>query len=84
MIHGNFDRSVREALEIQRHRSAPKYGGINLDDGQYVKTTFWIPMMDWISKEEKEKADRRIRRYMTSNLTSNNPTSEDNAMLSDS
>ena len=62
----HFERSVREALEIQRHRSAPRYGGINLDDGQYLKTTFWMPYMDWLSKEEKERADKLIRRQMTS------------------
>ena len=62
----HFERSVREALEIQRHRSAPRYGGINLDDGQYLKTTFWMPYMDWLSKEEKERADKRIRRQMPS------------------
>ena len=54
-VYNNFDRSVREALEIQRHRSAPRYGGINLDEGQYLKTTFWMPFMDWITKEEKER-----------------------------
>ena len=79
MIHGNFERSVREALEIQRHRSSPKYGGINLDDGQYVKTNFWIPLMDEITKEEKERSRKITRRNVTSNLTSNTTTSEDNA-----
>ena len=79
MIHGNFERSVRKALEIQRHRSSPKYGGINLDDGQYVKTNFWIPLMDEITKEEKERSRKITRRNVTSNLTSNTTTSEDNA-----
>ena len=71
--HRNFERSVREALEIQRHRSAPRYGGINQDDGQYLKTTFWMPFMDLITKEEKERNDQnRIRRQITrtGNLTS--------------
>ena len=61
-VYRKFDRSVREVLEIQRHRSAPWYGGINLDDGQYVKTTFWIPLMDEIRKEEKGRKDKRNRR----------------------
>ena len=69
--HRNFERSVRDSLEIQRHRSAPRYGGINLDDGQYLKTTFWIPFMDWITKEEKEHRNRSRRQTgNTGNLTS--------------
>ena len=78
-VHNSFDRSVREALEIQRHRSAPGYGGINLDDGQYLNTTFWMPFMDWITKEEKERFAKRNRRQITSvsNVTSN---TEDNAL----
>ena len=55
----NFERSVREALEIQRHRSAPRFNGINKDEGQYLKTTFWMPYMDMVSKEEKERDQRR-------------------------
>ena len=58
----HFERSVRESLEIQRHRSAPKFGGMNQDDGQYVKTSFWMPFMDTITKEERERQDRSIRR----------------------
>ena len=53
-IQNKFDRLVREALEIQRHESGPKQGGINLDNGQYLNTTFWVPLMATISKEEKE------------------------------
>ena len=81
--HRNFERSVREALEIQRHRSAPRYGGINQDDGQYLKTTFWMPFMDLITKEEKERNVRnQLRRQITPtiNLTSD---SEDNAVHED-
>ena len=58
----HFERSVRETLEIQRNRSAPKFGGINQDEGQYVKTSFWMPFMDTITKEEREREDRSIRR----------------------
>ena len=39
-----FERKVREALEIQRNQCGPKHGGMNLDDGQYVKTLFWTPL----------------------------------------
>ena len=76
----HFERSVREALEIQRHRSAPRYGGINLDDGQYLKTTFWMPYMNWLSKEEKERAEKRNRRQMTSRT---NPQSRIQNLTSD-
>ena len=80
----HFERSVRESLEIQRHRSAPKFGGMNQDDGQYVKTSFWMPFMDTITKEEREREERSIQRreremnrdrgltdVMTIDLTSN-------------
>ncbi|XP_065662774.1 uncharacterized protein LOC136085398 [Hydra vulgaris] len=36
-----FERKVPEALEIQKHQCSPMYSGINLDNGQYVKTNFW-------------------------------------------
>ena len=57
----NFERSVREALEIQRHRSAPRFNGINKDEGQYLKTAFWMPYMDIVTKEEKDRDQRRQR-----------------------
>ena len=60
--HRHFERSVRESLEIQRHRSAPRYGGMNKDEGQYLKTTFWIPYMDMVSKEERERSNRNEQR----------------------
>ena len=69
----HFERSVRETLEIQRHRSAPRFGGMNQDEGQYMKTTFWMPYMDMVSKEEKERSQRRQRgndQQMTSNIES--------------
>ncbi|XP_065639627.1 uncharacterized protein LOC136072351 [Hydra vulgaris] len=33
-------KKVREALEIQKHQCSPTYGGMNLDNGQYLKTKF--------------------------------------------
>ena len=75
----NFERSVREALEIQRHRSAPIFGGMNQDDGQYLKTTFWVLFMDWITKEEKERNRNQHATTSHTNLTSNTSTTEDNA-----
>ena len=58
----HFERSVREALEIQRHRSAPKFGGMNQDEGQYLKTSFWMPFMDTITKEERDRQRRAIQK----------------------
>ena len=58
----HFERSVGESLDIQRRRSKPKFGRMNQDDGQYVKTSFWMPFMDTITKEERERQDRSIRR----------------------
>ena len=59
-----FNRSVREALEIQKNSSGPKHGGIILDEGKYLKTTFWIPYMHHLTKSEKDRSDKinRINR----------------------
>ena len=44
-----FDRKVREALEIQFRQTAPhSEHGLNLDDGQYVTSRFWKPMLSHI------------------------------------
>ena len=72
MIHCKFERSVGESLEIQKHRSSARFGRMNVDDGGYLKTTFWVPFMDLIHKEQQEKERRRV----TSN---ENLTSEGNA-----
>ena len=69
VVHRKFELAVGEALEIQRHRSSKRFGGMNLDDGQYLKTTFWVPLMDEISKQENDRT-RRVNRHLTSNLTS--------------
>ena len=74
-IHNQFDRLVREALEIQKHGSGPKQGGINLDDGKFLNTTFWVPLMSTITKEENEKKRRKMASNQT---TSNEVTSEEN------
>ena len=47
-----FERKVREALEIQYHECGPKKGGMNLDDGQYVKTKFWTPFFRFLRKKQ--------------------------------
>ena len=44
-----FDRKVREALEIQFRETSPhNEHGLNQDDGQYVTTTFWKPMLSYL------------------------------------
>ena len=43
-----FNRKVRESLEIQLTQCGPNHGGPNLDNGQYVSTLFWNPMLDRI------------------------------------
>ena len=60
-----FDRKVREALEIQFNECGPKKGGINLDDGQYVKTKFWTPLFRHLRKKQSNVSNDR-------NATSNN------------
>ena len=50
-----FNREVREALEIQHHKSGPKNGGMNLDDGKYVKTTFWSPFMKYLTNIQNQQ-----------------------------
>ncbi|XP_066926268.1 uncharacterized protein [Clytia hemisphaerica] len=47
-----FDRKVREALEIQFRQTAPHSDhGLNLDDGQYVTSRFWKPMLSHIREK---------------------------------
>jgi len=46
--NNRFDRKVREALEIQYQESGPGKDGMNLDDGQYVKTKFWLPYFKFL------------------------------------
>ena len=45
VIHNKFNRKVRETLEIQKHDCHVTDGGMNPDKGQYVTTTFWIPLL---------------------------------------
>ena len=56
-----FDRKVREALEIQRHKCGPTAGGMNIDIGSYVRTQFWTPFF---------KYHRKVT-SVTANVTSN-------------
>ena len=50
-----FNRKVREALEIQYHKCSPANGGLNLDDGQYVKTKFWTPFFQCMRKRNEQR-----------------------------
>ena len=50
--YNRFERKVREALEIQYHECGPKKGGMNLDDGQYVKTKFWTPLFKYLREKQ--------------------------------
>lgn len=63
-----FEREVREALEIQRHKSGPAAGGMNVDDGRYVKTQFWKPFFKFL---RNSTGQRNVTSDTTSNLTSN-------------
>ena len=44
------ERKVREALEIQLNSSPHIDQGLNQGDGQYVKISFWKPMLAHRSK----------------------------------
>ena len=48
--HNRFKRKVREALEIQKHDCHVSVGGMNIDKGEYVTTTFWMPLMKYLKK----------------------------------
>ncbi|XP_065677390.1 uncharacterized protein LOC136092772 [Hydra vulgaris] len=51
-----FERKIREALEIQNNMCSARNGGINLDEGQYVKTMFWTPFLKF--KNQKKPCNR--------------------------
>ena len=47
---------------------------MNKDEGQHLKTTFWMPYMDMVSKEERErnqKNGQRRQRGITQPTTPN-------------
>lgn len=47
-----YNRKVREALEIQYHESTFRNGGLNRDDGDYVTTSFWKPMLQFLRQNK--------------------------------
>ena len=52
VIYNKFDRKVRETLEIQKYDCHYTNGGMNPDKGQYVTTTFWIPLLKHLRKSK--------------------------------
>ena len=57
---------MRESLEIQKHQSGPQTGGMNNDDGMYVKTTFWLPYLCEMKKLE-DRQTHQNRRFSSCN-----------------
>ena len=49
----NFDQKVKEALEFQYHNT--KQIVINIDDGQYATTKFWMLMFSFLKNEKKKR-----------------------------
>ena len=47
-----YNRKVREALEIQYHESTFRNGGLYLYDGDYVTTSFWKPMLQFLRQNK--------------------------------
>ena len=37
-------------------------GGVNLDDGRYVRTKFWIPLLHEMTKKEQEASIKKSKR----------------------
>ena len=72
VIYNKFDRKVREALEIELNQCGPKQGGMNLDDGQYVKTKFWTPFLDKLRKDRKP--NRNSNKPVTDNSKNDRTT----------
>ena len=57
----DFQRKVREALEIQYHETAPNNeGSLNQDNGQYVTTNFWKPMFSFLRNRNKKQEDNAL------------------------
>ena len=43
-----FERKIKEAIEIQYYQTGPRDGGMNQDDGNYMTTSFWKPMLQYV------------------------------------
>ena len=63
-----FDRKVREALQIQLEECGPEKGGMNQDNGQYVKTKFWMPYFKYLREMDIRKTSNNTRRISSSML----------------
>ena len=53
VVYNKFNRKVRETLEIQKNDCHISNGGMNPDKGQYVTTTFWIPLLKYLREAEE-------------------------------
>ena len=79
--YNTFNRRVRESLEIQKHESGPDKGGMNQDDGMYLKTKFWIPFLREINKFEKKSEMKQKQQEQRQNAdTSFSNEREDNTV----
>ena len=62
-------RKIRESLEIMRSKCNSSKSNINRDDGNFVKTNTWTPLLRNIS--ELESALRNQRSHCKADMTSN-------------
>ena len=60
VVHGNFERKIRETLEIQKNDCHKDDGGMNTDRGQYVTTKFWYPLLKYIKKTEESRRNDAV------------------------
>ncbi|XP_065665570.1 uncharacterized protein LOC136086996 [Hydra vulgaris] len=64
-----FERKVREAIEIQFNKCGPKNEGLNLDDGQYVKTQFWTPYFLYLRNIKEAQFKRNLKKPLKCDVT---------------
>ena len=65
-----FNRKIRETLEIQRHDCHYTNGGMNIDKGRYVKTSFWMPFFRHLNNCEKRRSGKSENNEVNAVLTS--------------
>jgi predicted GIY-YIG superfamily endonuclease len=63
-----FERKVRESIEIQYNKCGPKNGGMNLDDGQFVKTQFWTPYFLYLRNQKEVLLKRTLKKPFKSDV----------------
>ena len=62
-------RKIRESLEIKRSKRNSCKSNINRDDGKFVKTNTWTPLLRNIN--DLESALRNQRSHCKADMTSN-------------